>query len=275
MDTQAPTLLETLTNQGITIGLNILLALAIFIIGRWVAGLLKKTTQKIMQRREVEETLTKFVGNLVYILLLIFVILAVLNRLGIQTTSFVAILASAGFAIGLALQGGLANFAAGVLLIIFRPFKVGDYIEGAGTAGIVEAIQIFTTQLRTPDNKTIIIPNAAITANNITNYSTKPTRRVDLVVGCGYSDDLVKVKKVLQEIVAQDARVLTEPAPQVAVSELGDSSVNFVLRPWVNAADYWDVYFDMTETVKRRFDEEGISIPFPQRDVHIYQHNTA
>jgi len=252
---------------------NVIFALIIFIVGKWIASLIRKSIIKVMVRQKVDSTLVGFLSNLVYFLLLIFVVLAALNRLGIQTTSLTAILAAAGFAIGLALQGGLANFAAGVLMLIFRPFKIGDYVEAGGTAGVVEEIQIFTTQMRTPDNQTIIVPNAQITGGNIVNYSTKPTRRVDLVVGCGYGDDLSKVKQVLEEIVAQDDRVLAEPAPQIAVSELGDSSVNFVVRPWVNAADYWSVYFDITETVKRRFDEAGINIPFPQRDVHIYQHN--
>jgi len=252
---------------------NVIFALIIFIVGKWIASLIRKSIKKVMVRQKVDSTLVGFLSNLVYFLLLIFVVLAALNALDIQTTSLTAILAAAGFAIGLALQGGLANFAAGVLMLIFRPFKIGDYVEAGGTAGVVEEIQIFTTQMRTPDNKTIIVPNAQITGGNIVNYSTKPTRRVDLVVGCGYGDDLSKVKQVLEEIVAQDDRVLAEPAPQIAVSELGDSSVNFVVRPWVNAADYWSVYFDITETVKRRFDEAGINIPFPQRDVHIYQHN--
>jgi len=252
---------------------NVIFAIVIFVVGKWAANLIKKSVKKIMVRQNVDNTLVGFLTNLVYFVLLVFVVLAALERLGIKTTSLTAILAAAGFAIGLALQGGLANFAAGVLMLIFRPFKVGDYIEGGGTAGVVEEIQIFTTQLRTPDNKTIIIPNASITSGNIINYSTKPTRRVDLVFGCSYSDDLSKVKQVLTEIVSKDERVLSDPAPQVALLELADSSINFAVRPWVNSADYWAVYFDLTETVKRRFDEEGISIPFPQRDVHLYQHN--
>jgi len=273
MDITSQSILKFLETKGLDIGLNLLYALAIFIIGRWIAGLLKKVLRKVLQRQNVDETLIGFVINLVYILLLIFVILAALNQLGIQTASFVAIMGAAGLAIGLALQGGLANFAAGVLMLIFRPFKVGDYIEGAGTAGVVEEIQIFTTILRTPDNKTIIIPNAALTSDNITNYSEKPTRRIDLVVGVSYSDDLAKVKSVLQDILAQESRMLREPEPQIAVAELADSSVNFVVRPWVNSADYWPVRFDLTETIKKRFDQEGISIPFPQQDVHLFQHN--
>ena len=207
-----------------------------------------------------------------YILLLTFVILAALGQLGIQTTSFIAIIGAAGLAIGLALQGALANFAAGFLMIIFRPFKVGDFIQCAGVAGTVEEIQIFTTQLKTPDNKTIIVPNAKITSDNITNFSTKETRRVDLVFGIGYGDDIDNAKKVISDLLEKDERIMKDPPPTIAVVELADSSVNFVVRPWVKSGDYWDVHFDMTENIKKRFDAEGISIPFPQQDVHLYEH---
>ena len=270
-----PSVWQFLKTTGVEIGLGILYAIAIFLIGKWIARILKKSLHNTMTRQKVDETLVGFATNLAYAILLIFVILASLNVLGIQTASFVAILGAAGLAIGLALQGGLANFAAGVLMLIFKPFKVGDYLEGAGTAGVVEEIQIFTTQLRTPDNKTIIIPNASLTSGAITNYSTKPTRRVDMVVGVSYSDDLDKVKRVLNDIVLQDTRILAEPAPQIALAELADSSVNFVLRPLVNAADYWDVKFSLTEAIKKRFDQEEISIPFPQQDVHVYQHDKS
>jgi len=203
------------------------------------------------------------------------VVLAALSQLGIQTTSFIAILGAAGLAIGLALQGSLANFAAGFLMIIFRPFKVGDFIEGAGVAGVVEQIQIFTTILRTPDNKTIIVPNAGLSNGNITNYSTKDTRRVDLTVGASYDADIRHVKQVLEGIIAADQRILPDPAPMIVVSELADSSVNFVVRVWVKSPDYWGVFFNANEQVKLRFDEEGIGIPYPQRDVHVYEHKTA
>ena len=207
-----------------------------------------------------------------YIALLVFVVLAALGQLGIQTTSFIAVIGAAGLAIGLALQGSLSNFAAGFLMIIFRPFKVGDYIEGAGVAGTVETIHIFTTQLLTPDNKTVIIPNASLTADNITNYSAKGTRRVDFVFGIGYGDDIDKAKKIMADILAKDERIFKDPVPKIALVELADSSVNFVVRPWVKVEDYWDVYFDTTENIKKSFDAEGISIPFPQHDVHVYQH---
>ena len=252
-------------------GVKILLAIVILIIGRWVARIFSKVTQRVMEKREVDETLRSFVGNLIYYTLLTFVVLAALSQLGIQTTSFIAVIGAAGLAIGLALQGSLANFAAGFLMILFRPFKVGDYIEGAGVAGTVESLQIFTTSLRTPDNKKIIIPNASLTGGNIVNWSATGTRRVDMVFGIGYSDDIDKAKQVIKEILDADERILKDPAPQVALSELADSSVNFIARPWVKTGDYWGVFFDITETVKKRFDAEGISIPFPQRDVHLFQ----
>jgi small conductance mechanosensitive channel len=225
-----------------------------------------------MEKREVDPTLTKFVTNLIYVALLTFVIVAALGMLGIQTTSFIAVLGAAGLAIGLALQGSLSNFAAGVLMIIFRPFKVGDLIEAAGVTGVVEEIQIFTTQLVTPDNKTIIIPNAQITGDTITNYTRKGTRRADMVIGIGYDDDIDKARTIISDVLSQDERILEAPATNIAVSELADSSVNFAVRPWVKVEDYWGVIFDATETIKKRFDAEGISIPYPQRDVHVYEH---
>lgn len=254
-------------------GIKVLAAIVIFIVGRWIAKGFRKLVKNVMNRRNIDPTITGFVGNLTYVLLLTFFVVAALGQLGIQTTSFIAILGAAGLAIGLALQGSLANFAAGFLMIIFRPFKVGDYIEGAGTAGTVEAIQIFTTLLKSPDNKTVIIPNAKLTADNIVNFTAKGTRRMDMVVGIGYDSDIDKARQILEELVTADDRVLKDPAHKIAVVELADSSVNFVVRPWVNASDYWDVWFDLTEKVKKRFDEAGISIPFPQRDVHVYQHN--
>ena len=252
-------------------GIRIIAAIVILIVGRWIAKALRNFVKKLMIKSHVDETLVSFVGNLTYVALLTFVVIAAINQLGVQTTSFIAVIGAAGLAIGLALQGSLANFAAGVLLIIFRPFKAGDFIDGAGVAGTVEVITIFTTQLKTPDNKAIIVPNAKLTGDNITNFSAKDTRRVDMVIGVGYSDDLQKVRQVLEDILAKDDRVLQDPAPTIGVVELADNSVNFICRPWVKTADYWGVYFDITETVKKRFDDEGISIPFPQRDVHVYQ----
>jgi len=253
-------------------GLRIVYALVILVVGRWVAKAICNLIKRIMTNAAVDETLVKFTGSLTYIALLAFVIIAALNQLGIQTASFIAILGAAGLAIGLALQGSLSNFAAGVLMIIFKPFKAGDLIEGAGVTGVVEEIQIFTTQLKTADNKTIIIPNSGLMGDNITNYTMKGTRRVDMVFGIGYDDDIDKARQVIEEILTSDERVLKDPKHLIAVSELADSSVNFVARAWVKADNYWGVYFDTTEAVKKQFDTEGISIPFPQRDVHMYQH---
>lgn len=262
-------LTETIATYVSLYGVRIVGAIVIFIVGKWLAGLLTGVVKRLMKNANVDETLMKFLGNLAYALLLTFVVLASLSQLGINTTSFIAVLGAAGLAIGLALQGSLANLGAGVLLIIFKPFKIGDFVEAGGAMGSVEELNIFTTQLKTPDNKVVIIPNAGIMGGNITNYSAKDTRRVDLVFGVSYSDDLKKVKDELIGILNADERILQDPAPVVAVSELADSSVNFVVRPWVKSADYWGVYFDLQETVKRKFDEKGISIPFPQRDVHL------
>jgi small conductance mechanosensitive channel len=253
-------------------GIKVIAAIAIFVVGRWVAKGFRKLVRNVMARRSIDPTIVGFVGNLTYVLLLTFVVVAALGQLGIQTTSFIAILGAAGLAIGLALQGSLANFAAGFLMIIFRPFKVGDLIEGAGTMGTVEEIQIFTTLLKTPDNKTVIVPNSKMTSDNIVNYTAKGTRRVDMIVGIGYESDIDKAKEIMEDIAASDDRVLKDPATTIAVVELADNSVNFVFRPWANASDYWNVWFDLTEQVKKRFDEAGISIPYPQRDIHVYEH---
>jgi len=263
-----PKLQEWLTFYG----LKVVASIAIFIFGRWAAKLLRNAVKRVMVKGKADEMLISFVGSLTYVTLLAFVIIAALNQLGIQTTSFIAILGAAGLAIGLALQGSLSNFASGVLMVIFRPFKVGDYIEGGGVAGVVQEIQIFTSLLKTPDNKLIIVPNSGMMGGNIVNYSAMDTRRIDLVAGVGYGDDLDKVHKVLHGIIAADSRILKDPAPTIAVLELGESSVNFAVRPWVKTADYWDVFFHLNEQIKRRFDAEGISIPFPQRDVHVYEH---
>lgn len=263
-------IVDFITINGVTFGINLLMALAIFFIGRWVAKIVTSVAGKLMTRAKVDETLSKFLGNILFSLLMIFVIIASIDRLGVDTTSFAAILAAAGLAVGLALQGSLANFAAGVMLILFKPFKVGDFVEAAGTSGVVEEIHIFNTLMRTGDNIQIIVPNGQITGGKITNYSTKPTRRIDLVVGCGYGDDLKAVKEFLNQVVKADSRVLQDPAPVIAVNELADNSVNFVVRPWVNNADYWAVRWDLVEAIKTGFDDKGFSIPYPQRDVHVH-----
>ena len=246
-------------------------AIAILIVGRIVAGWLRGLVTRLMTKGGTDATIVGFVSSLAYIAMMAFVVLAALGQLGIETTSFIAVLGAAGLAIGLALQGSLSNFAAGFLMIIFRPFKVGDLIEGAGVMGVVEKIEMFTTTLRTGDNKTIIVPNANLANNNIVNYSAKETRRVDFTFGVSYDADIKNVREILKDIVSADERVLDDPAPMIAVGELADSSVNFVVRVWVKNADYWGVFFDTTEAVKLRFDEEGIGIPYPTRDVNLYK----
>jgi small conductance mechanosensitive channel len=252
-------------------GLKLIAAIAVFVIGRWVARAVTRAVQRALAKAETDPTLVGFIKNVTYGGLMALVVIAAAGQLGVQTTSFIAVLGAAGLAVGLALQGSLANFAAGVLMIIFRPFKAGDFVEAGGVAGVVEEIELFTTKLRTPDNKTVIIPNGQVTAGSITNYSARDTRRVDMVFGIGYGDDIDKAKRIIREVLDADARVLKDPEPTVGLVELGDSSVNFAVRPWVSSADYWNVYFDIHEAMKKRFDAEGISIPFPQRDVHIHQ----
>jgi small conductance mechanosensitive channel len=253
-------------------GIKVLAAIAIFIVGRWVAKALSNLIRRMMRKGALDQTIRRFVTNMVYIVLMIFVVLAALSQIGIQTTSFIAILGAAGLAIGLALQGSLANFASGFLMIVFRPIRVGDFIEAAGTAGTVEEIAIFTTTIVTPDNKVVIIPNGSLTGDNIVNWTLKGTRRVDLVMGIGYDDDIDKARQIMQDVMAEDDRILKDPAPQIAVVELADSSVNFVVRPWAKASDYWGVYMTTTENIKKAFDANGISIPYPQRDVHVFEH---
>jgi small conductance mechanosensitive channel len=252
-------------------GVKVLMALVIFVIGKWVVKRLSAVLEKLMEKNAVDPAIRHFTGSLVYYALLIFVCIAALGQLGIQTASFVAIVGAAGLAIGLALQGSLSNFAAGVLLLIFRPFKVGDFIEAAGTSGVIQNIQIFTTELHTGDNKKVIVPNGRIISGNIINYSANDTRRVDLVFGIGYQDDIDAARAIIESLLAADERVLDEPKPLVAVVALADSSVNFVCRPWVKSSDYWPVHYSLTEAVKKAFDANGISIPFPQQDVHLHQ----
>jgi small conductance mechanosensitive channel len=252
-------------------GIKVLAAVLIVVIGRWAAAEIKKLIGGLMRRSKVDETLISFVSSLAYVGVMAFVVIAALSKLGIQTASFVVVLGAAGLAVGLALQGSLANFAAGVLMIIFKPFKVGDFIEAAGTTGTVDEISIFTTQLKTPDNKKVIIPNAKITGDNITNFTANDTRRLDLVACVSYGDDLDRVQEVLGQILSEEPRLLQDPAPTIGVLEMADSSVNIAVRPWVKTGEYWDIYFDLQKKIKQRFDKEGISIPFPQQDVHLHQ----
>jgi len=244
-------------------------AVLIFIVGKWISQKLSQLSGAFMERANMDETLSKFLQKLIYVGLLVLVIIAALGTLGVQTTSFIAILGAATLAIGLALQSNLSNLGAGAVLLIFRPFKVGDFVEAGGATGVIEEIGIFHTTMKTGDNRQVIIPNSNIVGGNITNFSAKDTRRIDLVIGVSYEDDLKKVKEELWNILNADERILKDPPPTVAVSELADSSVNFVVRPWVKSSDYWPVYFDLLETIKTRFDEVGITIPYPQMDVHL------
>ena len=256
-----------------TFGFKIIAALLIFFVGRWIAKMIQNGLEKGMLKAKVDSVLVTFTVNMAYAAVMVFVVLAALGQLGVQTTSFIAVLGAAGLAVGLALQGSLSNFAAGVMIIIFRPFKIDDYVEGGGVSGTVKAIHIFTTTLTTPDNKRVIVPNSKMMGDNIVNYSAEGTRRVDLTASIGYGDSIDKAKDVLMDLLAKEPRVLKYPAPFVGVSAMAESSVDFAVRPWVKVDDYGDVSFALTEAIKKRFDADGISIPFPQRDVHLYKHD--
>lgn len=261
---------EKLITMLIEFGPRVLSAVLLLIFGFWLIKMSERFMSRAMARSKIEVSLQKFFISLSGVLLKILLIIVVASMVGIETTSFVALIGAAGLAVGLALQGSLANFAGGVLILMFKPFRVGDFIEGAGNKGTVAAIQVFHTVLITPDNKRVIIPNGELSSSSITNYSAEPTRRVDMVFGIGYDDDLRKAKALLHRIVDEDERILKEPEPTIAVSELADSSVNFVVRVWCQSQDYWAIFFDMQEKVKLVFDAEGISIPYPQRDVHLH-----
>lgn len=256
-------------------GVRLLIAALVFVLGRWLAKVIVKLMHRVMARANIDPTLSKFLGSIVYALLLISVAIAALDELGVNTTSLLALLGAAGLAVGLAVKDSLANFAAGVMLIMFRPFKIGDYIEAGGTAGTVEHIKVFSTILLTPDNREITVPNGAIFGGKIVNVSARPTRRVDLVFGIGYSDDIEKARALITKVMSEDTRILNDPAPAVSLAELADSSVNLNVRPWVNNADYWAVRSDLLEKIKLIFDQNGISIPFPQRDVHLYSNTES
>ena len=256
-----------------TYGLNLIFAIVIFVIGKWLANKLTAFIKHLMTKAEIDKTLVEFSESIIYFTLLLMVIIAALNQLGVNTTSFVAVFGAATLAIGLALQGSFSNIGAAVLIILFRPFKVGDVIEAAGVTGEVTDINLFSTIITPVDKRMVIVPNSSIIGGNITNFSNRDTRRVDHVFGIGYDDDLKLAKETLVEIVNADERVLKDPAPFVAVTELADSSVNFVVRAWTTTDDYWGVYFDMLETVKLTFDKKGISIPYPQMDIHQDKEN--
>lgn len=251
-------------------GPQALLAIVVLIAGLWLIGALGRAMAKVMRKREVDPSLIPFLRGLTTALLKVMLVISVIQMVGVQTTSFIAVLGAAGLAIGMALSGTLQNFAGGVMILVLKPFKVGDFIEAEGHSGTVRSIQIFHTILTTPDNKTIVLPNAPVSTNAIVNYSTEARRRVDFTFGIGYGDDIDKARKVIEGLITADKRIHQDPAPLIVVGELADSSVNLTVRVWVDSGDYWGVHFDMTEQVKKRFDAEGISIPFPQMDVHTH-----
>ena len=262
------TVIAMVTDMTTAWGLKVLGAIAVLLIGRGIDGWVRRAIRRVLKRGDIDETLIPFVTSLSYYLMLAFVMIAALGMMGIQTASIIAVLGAAGLAIGLALQGTLANFASGVMLLVFRPFRVGDFIEAAGTAGAVEAISIFTTRLNTPDNVGVVIPNSAVWGQTIKNYAANETRRIDLVASISYDDDISLAIRTIRSLLA-DVRVLSEPAPTVAVAELADSSVNIVVRPWCKREDYWNLRFDLTQKIKEELEAAGCSIPFPQRDVHV------
>ena len=261
---------DAIVGWGSIYAINIIGALLIFIIGKWLARRIADLLATLMKKNNVDLTLVNFLKNLTYYILVVLVVVAAVGRLGVNTTSFLTIIGAAGLAIGLALKDSLSNFAAGVMLVLFRPFTIGDVVSTAGITAKVEKITIFNTLFCTADNQLVIVPNNKIISDIITNINAKDTRRIDLVVGISYTDDMVQTKGILERLAKEDSRVLTDPETTVAVAELADSSVNLVFRPWVKTADYWAVRFDLTENIKNALDEAGISIPFPQQDVHLF-----
>jgi len=249
---------------------KLLLAVLVLVLGFWAIKWIGKWIGNAMVKSKIDASLQKFLLSLTVITLKILLLISVASMIGIATTSFVALIGAAGLAIGLSLQGSLANLAGGVLILLFRPFQVGDFIQAQGQTGTVHAIQVFYTVLKTPDNKTIIIPNGALSNDFIINFSTEKNRRIDMTFGIGYDDDIKAAKNILLKLVQEDERIFKEPEPQVAVAELGESSINFTVKVWCKSSNYWNIYFDMQEKVKKSFDKAGISIPYPQRDVHLY-----
>jgi small conductance mechanosensitive channel len=265
-DLSSVDLMQIITDYG----LNLLFAILTLIVGLWIVKQIVKAVRKGLDKGDTEETLKGFAVSLISVLLKILVYITALGMLGVEMTSFIAILAAAGLAVGLALSGTLQNFAGGVMILFFRPFRVGHFIEAQGHMGTVKEIQIFVTILTTPDNKTIIIPNGPLATESLTNFSREPTRRVDWTFGIGYGDDIDKAYEVIKRLLSEDERILNDPEPFMAIKELGDSSVNITVRAWINSPDYWGVFFRMNEEVYKTFESEGLSIPFPQRDVHIF-----
>jgi small conductance mechanosensitive channel len=275
MENAMESALESLTGLVTTWGLSVLGALAVLVLGRWIAGMVRRALTRALERAQTDASLIPFFASLAYYTVLAVVLIAVLGLFGIETTSLIAVLGAAGLAVGLALQGTLSNFAAGVMLLLFRPFRAGDYVEVAGSAGSVAEISIFTTILNTPDNVRIIVPNATIWGETIKNYSANDTRRNDLVVGISYADDIGRAIEVIRGVLAAEPRVLADPEPVVAVSELGDSSVNLVVRPWCSGGDYWPLRFDLQRSLKEKLEAAGLSIPFPQHDVHLIREQAS
>jgi len=269
----AGNIVDKIINMGIEYGPKLLGAILVVIIGFWIVRIISRSTVKMMEKREMDPSLIPFLKGLISIILKVLVVISALGMIGIEMTSFIAILGAAGLAIGLALSGMLQNFAGGVIILIFRPFRVGDFIDAQGHMGTVKEISIFTTILNSVDKKVIIIPNGPLSTGSMTNFSREPQRRVDWKFGIAYGDDMENFKKAINEFIEEDTRILKDPEPFIALSELGDSSVNFAVRVWVNAEDYWGVYFDMNEKVYKRFGDYNLNIPFPQMDVHV--HNPA
>ncbi len=276
MDNLSPELLNTLINDYLVPwSIRIVTAILVYYIGRIIARWIVRLTRHMLERAGIDPMLNKFLCNVLNGLLIAVVAIAALDQLGVDTTSLLAVLGAAGLAVGLALKDSLGNFAAGVMLVIFRPFRIGDFVEAGGVAGVVEDIGIFSTTFRTGDNRIIIVPNGQIYGGTILNASARDTRRIDLVIGIGYDDDIKKAKRILEDILETDDRILEDPAPAISLGELADSSVNLNVRPWVKSSDYWPVRSDLLERIKNAFDAEGISIPYPQRDVHLYQEKAA
>jgi small conductance mechanosensitive channel len=266
----ASELLETGKNLAMQYGLRVLLAIVVLLIGLRIIKSISRGTGRTMEKRNVDASLRPFLTSLIDVILKVVLVISVISMIGVETTSFIAVLGAAGLAVGLALSGTLQNFAGGVLILILKPFKVGDFIEAQGFMGTVNAIQIFATILKTPDNRTVIVPNGPLSTGSVTNFSTEPRRRVDMEFGIGYTDDIDKAKEVLNRLCKEDERILQDPAPQIVLGTLGDSSVDFKVRAWCEAGNYWGIYFDFHEKVKKTFDKEGIGIPFPQMDVHVH-----
>ncbi|WP_198780608.1 mechanosensitive ion channel family protein [Shewanella putrefaciens] len=264
-------LLKQAPDLVMTYGLKILFAIIIFFVGKYFSGVAQKLVRKLLNSRKIDPTVVSFVANLTWAVVFVFTVIATLGQIGVQTASLVAVIGAAGLAVGLALQGSLSNFASGVLMVLFRPCRVGDYIEAAGIAGTVDEITIFSTKLRTPDNKVIVAPNSSIMNGTITNYSASENRRIDLVIGVSYSADIALTKKVLTDILDNNQYVLKDPAYTVGLAELANSSINFVVRPWVKTADYWTARFEILEQIKNALDAANIEIPFPQMDIHVKQ----